>query len=158
MTIPITYPPLHPEKKSYDPVNSAYWPYYTEDERNMILNHPREDASIEIALMRSGIAQVLKAQQKDPVTTPEESLNTLYTIAVAARTIGTLVHYQHGYNNAHPRWEKLYEEAMHIARIRTGVYRQVAALGFAVPDGVLEIEPDLLPVCPPIPGWVKEQI
>lgn len=153
-TPPIEYPPLHPPKPEYDPSTSAYWPYYTEEERQMLLNHPREEVKLEIALMRSEIAQVLKAQQKDPCKTPQESLSTLYTIAVAARTIGTLVKYQSDYNQTHNKWDAFLEEAHHIAFIRTGNYRLMAKMGFAVPDGVLEIEPDLLPHCDPIPGWV----
>lgn len=43
----------------------------------MLLDHPVEDASREIALMRLEIAEVLKAQQKDPVTTPQELLKFL---------------------------------------------------------------------------------
>ena len=146
MTTPIpVYPPLHPPKPEYDPSTSTYWPYYTAEERQMLLNHPKDEVKLEITLMRSEIAQVLKAQQKDPCKTPQESLSTLYTIAVAARTIGTLVKYQSDYNQTHNKWDSFLAEAKHIALIRTGVYRQVAALGYAVPDGVLEIEPDLMP-------------
>jgi hypothetical protein len=154
MTTPIVYPPLHPPKPEYDPSTSAYWPYYTKEERQMLLNHPKDEVALEIHLMRSEIAQVLKAQQKDPVKTPQESLSTLYTIAVAARTIGTLVKYQSDYNKTHNKWDKILEEAKHIALIRTGNYRLMAKMGFAVPEGVLEIEPDLLPNPAPIPGWV----
>ena len=145
MTTPIVYPPRHPEKKSYDPTTSTYWPYYTEEERQMLLNHPRQEVALEIHLMRSEIAQVLKTQQIDPCKTPQESLAVLYTIAVAARTIGTLVKLQSDYKQTHHKWDVILAEAKHISLIRTGVYRQVAAQGFGVPDGVLEIEPDLMP-------------
>jgi hypothetical protein len=141
----INYPPLHPEKKPYDPSTSVYWQYYTEDERQVVLNHDTQDTSKEIALMRITIADVLKAQQQHPVTTPEESISILYAVSAATRTIGTLVKNNREYRKTHNKWDELYKEAMHIARIRTGVYRQVAALGFSVPDGVLEIEPDLMP-------------
>jgi hypothetical protein len=154
---PIVYPPLHPEKNPYDPSTSTYWPYYTAEERNMLLNHPKDEVALEITLMRSEIAEVLKAQQKDPCKTPQESLSTLYTIAVAARTIGTLVKYQSDYNQTHNKWDKILAEAKHIALIRTGNYRLMAKMGFAVPEGVLEIEPDLLPNPAPIPGWVPPQ-
>jgi hypothetical protein len=111
----------------------------------MIRNHPRQEVALEIQLMRSEIAQVLKAQQKDPCKTPQESLATLYTIAVAARTIGTLVKLQSDYKKTHNKWDDILAEAKHISLIRMGVYRQAAAQGFAVPDGVLDIEPDLMP-------------
>ena len=57
----------------------------------MLRNHPREEVALKIQLMRSEIAQVLKAQQKDPCKTPQESLAMLDAISVATRTIGTLV-------------------------------------------------------------------
>jgi hypothetical protein len=141
----IIYPPHHPPKPEYDPSTSTYWPYFTDEERQMIRSHPREEVALEIQLMRSEIAQVLKAQQKDPCKTPQESLATLYTIAVAARTIGTLVKLQSDYKKTHNKWDDILAEAKHICLIRMGVYRQAAAQGFAVPDGVLEIEPDLMP-------------
>lgn len=151
------YPPLHPEKKPYDPSTSVYWQYYTPEERQMLINHPRQEVALEISLMRSEIAQVLKAQQKDPCKTPQESLAILYAISVAARTIGTLVKFQSDYRKTHHKWDAFLEEAHHIAFIRTGNYRLMARMGFAVPDGVLEIEPDLLPQPAYIPGWTKEQ-
>jgi hypothetical protein len=144
-TEPVTYPPLHPPKPPYDPSTSAYWPYYTEDERQVILNHPIQDVHLEIGLMRLEIDEVLKAQQKNPVTSLEASRDTLHAISVAASTIGTLSKLQRDYKSTHNEWKEFYEESMHLARIRTGVYRQVAALGYSVPDGVLEIEPDLMP-------------
>ena len=142
---PIVYPPRHKPKPEYDPSTSAYWPYYTKEERQMLLNHPKDEVNLEIQLMRSEIVQVLKAQQKDPCKTPQESLAVLYTITVAARTIGSLVKLQSDYNQTHNKWDEIIAEAKHISLIRMGVYRQVAAQGFAVPDGVLEIEPDLMP-------------
>jgi hypothetical protein len=45
------------------------------------------------------------------------------------------------------------DSSAEIALLRT----EVAALGFSVPDGVLEIEPDLLLPCSPIPGWVPPE-
>lgn len=139
------YPPLHPEKKPYDPTSGAFWRYFTKEEQTMLLEHPAEELNLEIILLRSEIAEVLKAQQKQPASTPEETLSLLYNISVATHTVGSLLKYQREYKKTHNKWKDLYDEAMHIARIRTGVYRQVAALGIAVPDGVLEIEPDLLP-------------
>ncbi|MFH2038296.1 MAG: hypothetical protein ABIJ65_02560 [Chloroflexota bacterium] len=156
-TTPIEYPPLHPPKPAYDPSTSVYWPYYTAQERQMALNHPRDEVALEIQLMRSEIVQVLKAQQKDPCKTPQESLSILYAISVASRTIGTLVKFQSDYKKTHSKWAAFLEEAHHIAFIRTGNYRLMAKMGFAVPDGVLEIEPDLLPRPTYIPGWTKEQ-
>ena len=157
MTTPIVYPPLHPEKPPYDPSTSVYWQYYTAEERLMLTNHPKDEVALEISLMRSEIAQVLKAQQKDPCKTPQESLAILYAISVAARTIGTLVKFQSDYKKTHNKWAAFLEEAHHIAFIRTGNYRLMAKMGFAVPDGVLEIEPDLMPHCDPIPGWVSPE-
>lgn len=151
------YPPRHPEKKPYDPSTSVYWPYYSTEERQMLRNHPREEVTLEIQLMRSEIVEVLKARQKHPCQTPQESLATLYAITVAARTIGTLVKFQSDYNQTHNQWDEIIAEAKHIALIRTGTYRLMAKMGFTVPDGVLEIEPDLLPNPAPIPGWTKEQ-
>ena len=145
MTTPIKYPPLHPEKKPYDPSTGAFWRYFTLDEQQMLLDHPAEELGLEIILLRSEIAEVLKSQQMEPARTPDETLSILYNISVAAHTIGSLLKYQSDYKKTHNKWDELLEEAMHIARIRTGVYRHVAALGYAVPDGVLDIEPDLLP-------------
>jgi len=142
---PITYPPLHPEKKPYDPSTGAFWRFFTADEQHMLLDHPAEELGLEIILLRSEIAEVLKARQKEPARTPAETLSLLYNISVAAHTIGSMLKYQHDYKKTHNKWDDLIAEAMHIARIRTGVYRHVAALGYAVPEGVLEIEPDLLP-------------
>jgi len=137
--------PLHPEKKPYDPSTGAFWRYFTADEQHMLLTHPAEELGLEIILLRSEVAEVLHAQQKEPAKTLEESLSLLYAISVATHTVGSLLKYQHDYKKTHNKWKDLYDEAMHIARIRTGVYRQVAALGIAVPEGVLDIEPDLLP-------------
>jgi hypothetical protein len=147
------YPPLHPEKEPYDPSTSAYWPYFSEEERHMCRNHPREEVTLEIQLMRSEIIEVLKAQQKNPAKTPQETLATLYAISAASRTIGTLVKFQSDYDQAHNKWQAILEEAHHIAFIRSGNYRLMAKMGFSVPDGVLEIEPDLLPQPTYIPGW-----
>lgn len=157
MSTLITYPPLHPENKLDDPSTDVYWCFYTEQERQMLLNTPIEDAAQEIALLRMTIYSLFATQETSPVTTPKESLNTLYSISVASRAIAALVKYQRGYNKTHNKWAALYKEAMHIARIRTGMYRQMAAIGYTVPDGVLEIEPDLMPICPSMPGWTKEQ-
>jgi len=148
------YPPLHQEHPPSDPSTDVYWRFYTAQERQMLLDTPIEDAAQEIALLRMSIYGVLESQQTDPITTPQESLNTLYSISVASRAIETLIKYQRGYSKTHNKWDALYKEAMHIARIRTGLYRQMAAIGYTVPDGVLAIEPDLLPVCPPMPNWV----
>jgi hypothetical protein len=142
---PTEYPPLHPEKKPYDPSTGAFWRFFTADEQQMLLDHPAEELGLEIILLRSEIAEVLRTQQMEPATTPEETLSLLYNISVAAHTVGSLLKYQSDYHKTHNKWDELIEEAMHIARIRTGVYRHVAALGYTVPDGVLEIEPDLLP-------------
>ena len=142
---PTTYPPLHLEKKPYDPTTGAFWRFFTADEQHMLLDHPAEELGLEIILLRSEIAEVLKTQQREPATTPEETLSILYNISVAAHTIGSLLKYQSDYHKTHNKWDDLIEEAMHIARIRTGVYRHVAALGYTVPEGVLDIEPDLLP-------------
>jgi len=139
------YPPLHPEKKPHDPATGAFWRFFTEDEQKMLLTHPAEELGLEIILLRSEIAEVLKAQQMEPAKTPEDTLSTLYNLSVAAHTIGSLLKYQSDYNKTHNKWDDLIAEAMHIARIRTGVYRHVAALGYTVPEGVLDIEPDLLP-------------
>jgi hypothetical protein len=149
----IVYPPLHKPKPEYDPSTSVYWPYFTEEERQMCRNHPREEVTLEIQLMRSEVIEVLKAQQKDPCRTPQETLSTLYAISVAARTIGTLVKFQSDYDQTHNKWDALLEEAHHIAFIRTGDYRLMAKMGFSVPDGVLEIEPDLMPEPVYIPEW-----
>ena len=157
MTTPIEYPPLHPEKSPYDPTTSVYWEYYTAEERQMLINHPRQEVNLEIQLMRSEIAQVLKAQKNDPCKTPQESLAILYAISVAARTISTLVKYRSDYKKTHHKWDAFLEEAHHIAFIRTGNYRLMAKMGFTVPDGVLEIEPDLLPQPAYIPGWKEQQ-
>ena len=145
MPTPTTYPPPIQKRNPTTPSTSTYWPYYTDEERQMLLNHPKDEVALEIHLMRSEIAQVLKAQQKDPCKTPQESLAILYTIAVAARTIGTLVKLQSDYKQTHNKWDAILAEANHISLIRMGVYRQVAAMGFSVPDGVLDIEPDLMP-------------
>jgi len=160
MTTPtpeIVYPPLHPEKKPYDPTAGAFWRFFTEEEQTMLLDHPAEELNLEIILLRSEIAEVLKAQQKQPATTPEETLSTLYNISVAAHTVGSLLKYQSDYKKTHNKWQDLLDEAMHIARIRTGVYRHVAALGYEVPAGVLEIEPDLLPHPQSYSDSVKER-
>jgi len=154
MTTPVVYPPRHPEKKPYDPSTSAYWPYYSEGERHMLRNHPREEVTLEIQLMRSEIVEVLKARQEDLCQTLQESLATLYAITVATRTIGTLVKFQSDYNQTHNKWDEIIAEAKHIALIRNGTYRLMAKMGFTVPDGVLEIEPDLLPNPGLMPGWV----
>jgi hypothetical protein len=145
MTATIVYPPRHPEKKHYDPTSSYYWQFFSEEERHMLRNHPRQEVKLEIQLMRFEIGEVLKAQQKYPCTTPQETLAALYAISVAARTIGTLVKLQSDYKQTHHKWDERLAEAKHISLIRMGVYRQVAAQGFAVPEGVLEIEPDLMP-------------
>ena len=139
------YPPLHPEKEPLDFTKSSYWQYFTPREQAVLLQNSIEDAAPEISLMRSEVTLVLKSQHEQPPTTPEQTLQNLYTIAVAARTIGTLVHYQHQYKSTHSKWDKVIEEGTHIFRIRMGIYRQVAALGYEVPAGVLDIEPDLMP-------------
>jgi hypothetical protein len=139
------YPPLHPNKKPHDPTTGAFWRYFTPEEQTMLLEHPAEELGLEIILLRSEIGEVLKSQLKEPATTPEETLSTLYNISVATHTIGSLLKYQSDYNQTHNKYDDLIAEAMHIARIRTGVYRHVAALGYTVPEGVLAIEPDLLP-------------
>ena len=141
-----------------DPSTSPYWSCYTPDEQQMLIEHPIEDASLEIALLRSEIALFLKSQGSEPLTDPLVSLQTLYTIAVAARTIGILIQYQRKYRSTHSKWDALIEEGMHQALIRCGGYRHMASLGFEVPEGVLDIEPDLLEVCPPIPGWVPPDV
>ena len=153
-TPPIEYPPLHPPKPEDDITQSFYWDCFTAEEQQMLIDFPVEDSAPEIALLRTEIHAALKAQQKHPATTLDESRNTLYTISVAARTVATLVKIQRNYKKTHNKWDKIFKEGLHIMRIRTGIYRQVAALGIAVPDGVLEIEPDLNPPCPLLPGWV----
>jgi hypothetical protein len=158
MTNPIEYPPLHPDHPTSDPSTDIYWRFYTDQERQMLLDTPIEDIAQEIALLRMSIYAVFESQETDPITDPQGSLNTLYSFSVASRTIGALVKYQRGYHKTHNKWDALYKEAMHIARIRTGMYRQMAFIGFTVPAGVLAIEPDLMPVCLPVEGWVPPPI
>jgi len=151
----VVYPPLHPDQHPPDdPTTDVYWRFYTAQERQMLLDTPIEDVAQEIALLRMTIFGLFETQQTQPITTLKESLNTLYSISVASSAIGALIKYQRDYSKTHNKWNALYKEAMHIARIRTGLYRQMAAIGYTVPDGVLEIEPDLMPICPPMPNWV----
>jgi hypothetical protein len=145
MPVPIEYPPLHPDKKPLDFTKSSYWPYFTAEEQALLLGQPIDDAAPEIALLRSEVTTFLKCQSEQPPTDQEQTLQNLYAVAVAARTIGSLVHYQSIYNKTHGKWDEVIKEGTHIFRIRMGIYRQVAALGYAVPDGVLDIEPDLMP-------------
>ncbi len=69
MTTPIVYPPLHPEKKPYDPSTSIYWQYYTEEERQMLLDHPIDYTSSGKDILRQ-LLEDIKYSQKMPPSTP----------------------------------------------------------------------------------------
>jgi hypothetical protein len=146
MIDPMKYPLLNPAaSREPDYTRNSYWQHFTLEEQAMLLQNSIEDAAPEIAMLRSEITLVLKSQQEQPPTDPQQTLQNLYTIAVAARTIGTLVHYQRMHKRSHSKWDSVIAEGTHIFRIRMGIYRQMAAEGYQVPAGVLEIEPDLMP-------------
>ncbi|HCC79705.1 MAG: hypothetical protein A2X25_09020 [Chloroflexi bacterium GWB2_49_20] len=140
-----------PPIPNHIPQASPYWPYYTEQERRNILDHPIEDATIEITLIRSLIAGFLCTTSTRPITDPDLSLQSLYAVSVASSTIANLIKYQREYQHTHPKYEKELEAAYHRARIKLGIYRQMYEAGFAVPD---DLPPGTLDPLPPDPPYI----
>jgi hypothetical protein len=124
---------------------SAYWPYFTPLERQLLAAHPSDQVNLEIALLRAEIAAVLDMTRSQPSSLPEDSLQILYTIAIASSTIASLVRIQTDYNHGHDQITDIIHQAHHLAFLRTWNYRLMAALGFSVPAEFLQTRPDLLP-------------
>ena len=133
------------------PQPTVYWYFFTQQEKQMLASHPSGQVTLEIALLRAEITAVLQTARSEPSSLPDDSLQALYTIAIAATTIASLVRIQNDYDLAHSRLSEFIHQAHHLAFLRTGNYRLMASLGFSVPGDVLQVAPDLLPAPDLIP-------
>ena len=131
--------------------NSVYWHCFTPLERQLLAAHPSGQVALEIALLRLEVTAVLDMIRSHPSSHPEDSLQALSNIAIAATTIASLVRIQNDYDLAHSRLSEFIHQAHHLAFLRTGNYRLMASLGFSVPGDVLQVAPDLLPAPDLIP-------
>ena len=136
---------MTPSSINNHPHQSIYWSHFTPGEKQMLASHPPDQVNHEIALLRVEIAAVLEMSRNQPSTSPDDSLPALYTISIAATTIASLVRFRRGHDHDHDQSTETIHQAHHLAFLQTGSYRLMSAMGFSVPDGVLRIQPDLLP-------------
>ena len=109
------------EEKKSEHEKSVYWRYYTEKQREKLMNLKNNDLNGEINILRVLMMRFIKREAEGTPEEEEKNQSGLRLKGIASLTLGALQKIQTDESAAHPEWEPMLEEAYRQAREEMGI-------------------------------------